>query len=70
MKTTATNKELINLINMAIDSNGFLINPKSQKNKTVAQKLLNSGINFYDETVNGFNAHDALLIIAFPNKNF
>jgi len=67
MKTTTTNKQAINLINRAF-TDGYLINPKSRKNQTEAKQLLASGIDFYGELVNGYDTHNCLLIIAYPNK--
>jgi hypothetical protein len=68
MKTTTTNKQAINLINKAFDADGYLVNAKSRKNQTEAKQLLESGIDFYGELVNGCDTHNCLLIIAYPNK--
>jgi hypothetical protein len=68
MKTTTINQEVILLINKAFDFDGFLINPKSRKNKNQAKFFLESGVDFYGQTVNGYDVHNALLIIAYPNK--
>lgn len=69
IKTTTINQQVINLINKAFDANGYLVNEKSSKNKTEAKQLLESGIDFYGELVNGFDVHNSLLIIAYPNKS-
>lgn len=69
MTTTTTNKQVINLINRAFDNDGFLINPNSRKNQNEAKQLLECGIDFYGELVNGFDTHNCLLIIAYPNKS-
>lgn len=69
MKTTTTNQQVINLINRAFDTNGYLVNAKSRKNQTEAKQLLESGIDFYGELVNGYDIHNCLLIIAYPNKS-
>jgi hypothetical protein len=69
MKTTTTNQQAISLINRAFDSDGYLVNPKSRKNQTEAKQLLESGIDFYGELVNGCDTHNCLLIIAYPNKD-
>jgi hypothetical protein len=69
MTTTTTNQQAINLINKAFDKDGFLINPTSRKNQNEAKQLLESGIDFYGELVNGCDTHNCLLIIANPNKS-
>jgi len=69
MKTTTTNQQAINLINRAFDADGYLVNAKSRKNQTEAKQLLESGIDFYGELVNGCDTHNCLLIIAYPNKS-
>ena len=69
LKTTTTNQQAINLINRAFDADGYLVTPKSNKNQTEARQLLESGIDFYGEFVNGRDTHNCLLIIANPNKN-
>jgi hypothetical protein len=66
MTTTATSNQVINLINRSFDADGFLINPKSKKNQKEAIALLKTE-NVYGQTVNGFDAHTSLLIIAYPN---
>ena len=66
--TTSTNEKLINLINRAFDENGILIDINSRKNKREANELLESGVSFYGETVNEYDAHISLLVIAYPNK--
>ena len=68
MKTTTTNQQAINLINRAFDLDGFLVNAKSRKNQKEAKQLLESGINFYGESVNGFDTYNSLLMIAYPNQ--
>jgi hypothetical protein len=67
--TTTTNQQVINLINRALDAHGYLIKAKSRKNQMEAKQLLESGIDFYGELVNGFHTHNCLLIIAYPNKS-
>ncbi len=69
MKTTTTNQQAINLINKAFDFDGYLVNAKSRKNQTEAKRLLESGIDFYGELVNGCDTYNCLLIIAYPNKS-
>jgi hypothetical protein len=69
MTTTTTNQQAINLINKAFDKDGFLINPTSRKNQNEAKQLLECGIDFYGQLVNGFEIHNCLLIIAHPNKS-
>ena len=66
--TTTTNQQVINLINRAFDADGHLVKANSRKNQSEAKQLLDSGINCYGELVNGFDAHNCLLIIAYPNK--
>lgn len=68
MKTTTTNQQAINLISRAFDADGYLVNAKSRKNQTEAKQLLESGIEFYGELVNGCDTHNCLLIIAYPNR--
>jgi hypothetical protein len=68
METTTTNKQAINLINRAFDADGYLLNAKNRKNQNEAKQLLESGISFYGELVNGFDTHNCLLIIAYPNR--
>jgi len=70
MKTTTTSQQAINLIRGAFDANGYLVSPKSRKNQNEAKQLLESGINFYGELVDGFDTYACLLIIAYPNKSF
>lgn len=67
MKTTATNQQVINLINRAFDSKGYLVAPRSVKNRVEAKKLLDSEEDFYGQLVNGWDVHNSLLIIAYPN---
>jgi hypothetical protein len=67
MKTTVTNQKVINLINRAFNADGFLIKPKSKKNQKEAIALIETE-NVYGQTVNGFDAHTSLLIIAYPNS--
>ena len=69
MKTTVTNQKVINLINRAFDADGYLVNPKSRKNQKEARELLDGNESFYGETVNGYEAHNCLLIIANPNTS-
>ena len=69
MTTTTKNKQVINLINRAIDPDGYLVNAKSRKNQNEAKQLLESGIDFYGELVNGCDTHNCLLIIAYPDKD-
>ena len=69
MTTTATNQQVISLINRAFNSDGYLINPKSKKNQKEAKMILESEVSYYGETVNGFEVHNCLLIIAYPNKS-
>ena len=66
---TTTNQQAINLINRAFDADGYLVNAKSRKNQSEAKELLESGINFYNEFVNGWDMHNCLLIIAHPTKS-
>lgn len=68
MTTTTKNQQVINLINRAFDADGYLKKPNSRKNQNEAKQLLESGIDFYGELVNGCDTHNCLLIIAFPNK--
>jgi hypothetical protein len=69
MKTTITNQEAKDLINSCFDSQGFLINPKSRKNKAAAQAIIDSGYTGYGELLDGFSVCDSLFIIANPNKS-
>jgi len=69
MTTTTTNQNVINLINRAFDSDGYLVNAKSHKNQKEAKQLLESGIDFYGELVNDCDTYNCLLIIAYPNKS-
>ena len=69
MKTTTTNQQAISLINRAFDADCYLVNAKSRKNQMEAKQLLDSGIDFYGELVNGCDTHNCLLIIAYPNKS-
>jgi len=69
MKTTTTNPQAINLINRSFDVDGYLVNAKSRKNQIEAKQLLDGGIDFYGELVNGLDTHNCLLIIAYPNKS-
>jgi hypothetical protein len=68
MKTTVTNQQVISLINRAFNVDGFLVNPKSKKNQKEAIAFLESEVSVYGQTVNGFDAHTCLLIIAYPNS--
>jgi len=63
------NQQVIDLINRAFDVNGYLLNPKSRKNQNEAKQLIESGVDYYGQLVNGFEVHNCLLIIAYPNKN-
>jgi hypothetical protein len=67
-RTTTTNQQVINLISRAFDNNGYLVNAKSRKNQNEAKELIESGVDFYGELVNGFDTYNCLLIIAYPNK--
>lgn len=66
--TTTINQQAVNLINKAFDADGYLVNAKSRKNQNEAKQLLESGISFYGESVNGYDIHNSLLIIAYPNS--
>lgn len=73
MKTTSTNKQIIDLINRAFDSEGYLINPKSRKNQMEAKRILHgdsydADVEGYD-LVNGHEVHNSLLVIAYPNTS-
>ena len=63
-----TTTQAISLINRAYDANGFLINPKSKKNQNEARAILESDLNLYGKTVNGFDAHVCMLVIAYPDQ--
>lgn len=63
-----TTTQAISLINRAFDANGFLINPKSKKNQNEARAILESDLNLYGKTVNGFDAHVCMLVIAYPDQ--
>jgi hypothetical protein len=67
-KTTVTNQQVIDLINRAFDENGQLVDPKSRKNRSQAKAILSSGLNLYGKTVDGFDAHTSLLMIAYPDR--
>jgi hypothetical protein len=72
MKTTTTNKQVINLINKAFDNDGMLIAPNSRKNQNEAKSILEA--DFYNDdlgycTVNGYQVHTSLLHIAYPNTD-
>jgi hypothetical protein len=68
MKTTSTNKQAIALINKAFDADGCLVNPKNKTAQKQAKQLLDANVCVYGETVNGYDVHNCLLIIAYPNK--
>jgi len=67
MKTTATDQKVITLINRAFNADGYLVNKGSRKNKKEANEFLNGDVSYYGELVNGWDAHNCLLIIANPN---
>jgi hypothetical protein len=69
MKTTTINQQVISLITKAFDSNGLLINAKSKKNQNEAKSILSQDNSFYGQLVNGYDVHNCLLIIAYPNKS-
>ena len=68
MKTTVTNQEVINLINASFDIDGFLIVKGKNARQKKAIEILESEVSYYGEYVNGFDAHNCLLIIAYPNQ--
>jgi hypothetical protein len=67
--STYTTAEAIEFIRLAFDADGFLIKPKSRKNKATARAILDSGLNLYQVYVDGYHAHDAMLIIAYPDRD-
>jgi hypothetical protein len=67
MKTTVTNQEVINLINASFDADGSPIKKGKVARQKKALEILESDVSYYGETVNGYDAHNCLLIIAYPN---
>jgi len=65
----AQNYSTPDILRVKTDANGYLVNAKSRKNQTEAKQLLEGDFCFYGELVNGFDTHDCLLIIAYPNKD-
>jgi len=68
-QTTATNTDVIILINEAFASNGSPIKKGRVARQKKALEILEGDVSFYGETVNGFDAHNCLLIIAYPNRD-
>ena len=66
--STYTTAEAIEFIRLAFDADGFLIKPKSRKNKATARAILDSGLNLYQVYVDGYDAHISMMIIANPNQ--
>lgn len=66
--TPCTNEQVVSLITRAFDADGMLVSNGKRKNQKEARAILDSGVNVYNTYVNGCDAHDCLLIIAYPNR--
>jgi hypothetical protein len=71
MKTTVTNQQVIALINRAFDPKGFLVKSKRRRNQKEAREILENENeeSYYGKLVNGLEAHNCLLIIAYPDHS-
>ena len=69
MKNLVTNQEVINLINAAFDADGSPIKKGKMARQKIALEILDSEVSYYGQTVNGCDAHNCLLIIAYPNTD-
>ena len=61
--------EVTTLIRKAFNAEGYLVSPKSRKNQQAAKAALESGVNYANQTLDGYNVHSSLLIIAYPNQS-
>ena len=78
MKTTCTNAQVVSLISRAFDADGMLVGNGKRKNQVEARAILAENEGKYsddtsrtygvNDTVNGYDVHASLLIIAYPNK--
>lgn len=71
MKNLATNQEVINLINAAFDADGSPIKKGKVARQKKALEILENREKYYNDydTVNGFDVHNCILIIAYPNTD-
>jgi hypothetical protein len=71
MKNKATNQEVINLINASFDADGSPIKKGSRARSKKAIEILENREKYYNDydTVNGFDVHNCILIIAYPNTD-
>jgi hypothetical protein len=71
MKKTVTNQEVINLITAAFDVDGSPIKIGKVARQKKALEILENRENYYNDydTVNGFDVHNCILIIAYPNTD-
>jgi hypothetical protein len=78
MKTTCTNSQIVSLINRAFDADGMLVSKGKRKNQAEARAILAENKDKYSndptraysdsDMVRGYDVHDSLLIMAYPNR--
>lgn len=78
MKTTCQNEQVVSLINRSFDSDGMIVRKGSRKAQKEAREILASNEGKYsndasrtygeNDTVNGYDVHGSLLILAYPAR--
>ncbi len=78
LHTTCQNEQVTALVNRAFDADGMLVSKGKRNNQKEARAILAENAGKYsndtsrtygeNDTVNGFDVHDSLLIIAYPTR--
>ena len=68
-QTNTKMNEVTTLIRKAFNAEGYLVSPKSRKNQQAAKSALESGVDYSKQTLDGYNVHASLLIIAYPTQS-
>lgn len=68
MRNQCKDERVVGLIKRAFDEDGMLVSKDKRKNQREARELLASGIDVYGQYVGDWDAHNSLLIIAYPNR--
>ena len=71
MTNSSKDQEVINLINAAFDVDGSPIKKGKIARQKIALEMLENRENYYNDydTVNGFDVHNCICIIAYPNRD-
>lgn len=68
-KTTIKDPKIIALISNSFDKDGSPIKKRMLARKKQALEILDGDISYYNEFVNGYDVHNCLLIIAYPDRD-